>query len=60
MINKIIAISDINIQIYCEIPQDFKIGDILSTTIGDKMYKFEVMEINNNTITAIPLSSVIG
>ena len=60
MINKIIAISDINIQIYCEIPQDFKIGDILSTTIGDKLYKFEVMEINNNTITAIPLSSVIG
>lgn len=60
MINKIIAISDINIQIYCEIPQNFKIGDILSTTIGDKMYKFEVMEINNNTITAIPLSSVIG
>lgn len=60
MINKIIAISDINIQIYCEIPQDFKIGDILSITIGDKLYKFEVMEINNNTITAIPLSSVIG
>ena len=60
MINKIIAISDINIQIYCESPQDFKIGDILSTTIGDKLYKFEVMEINNNTITAIPLSSVIG
>lgn len=60
MINEIIAISDINIQIYCEIPQDFKIGDILSTTIGDKLYKFEVMEINNNTITAIPLSSVIG
>lgn len=60
MINKIIAISDINIQIYCEIPQDFKIGDILSTSTGDKIYKFEVMEINNNTITAIPLSSVIG
>lgn len=60
MINKIISISDINIQIYCEIPQYFKIGDILSTTIGDKLYKFEVMEINNNTITAIPLSSVIG
>jgi len=60
VINKIIAISDINIQIYCEIPQDFKIGDILSTSTGDKIYKFEVMEINNNTITAIPLSSVIG
>lgn len=60
MINKIIAISDINIQIYCEIPQEFKIGDILSTSTGDKIYKFEVMEINNNTITAIPLSSVIG
>lgn len=60
MINKIIAVSDINIQIYCEIPQDFKIGDILSTSTGDRIYKFEVMEINNNTITAIPLSSVIG
>ena len=45
MINKIIAISDINIQIYCEIPQDFKIGDILSTTIGDKLYKFEESKV---------------
>ena len=60
MANKIIAISDINVQIYSELSQEYKIGDILETTMGKKKYKFEIVEINNNTITTIPLSSVIG
>ena len=60
MANKIIAVSDINVQIYSELSQEFKIGDILVANDGNKDYKFEVVEINNNTITTIPLSSVIG
>lgn len=60
MINKIIAISDINVKVYSEISQEFKIGDILYTELKGKKYKFEIVEINNNTITTIPLSSVIG
>lgn len=60
MANKIIGISDINVQIYSELSQEFKIGDILITNYNNKIYKFEVMEVNNNNITAIPLSSVIG
>ena len=58
MINKIIAISDINVRIYSEQPEDYKIGDIVSTPDGK--YKFEVVEINNNSITSIPLQSVVG
>ena len=60
MANKIIAISDINVQIYSELSQEFKIGDILVANDGDKSYRFDVVEISNNTITSIPLSSVIG
>ena len=60
MENKIIAISDINVRIYSQTPQTIKIGDILYTELDQKTYKFEVVEINNNTITTIPLSSVIG
>ena len=58
MINKIIAISDINVRIYSEQPELYKIGDIVCTP--DNKYKFEVVEINNNSITSIPLQSVVG
>lgn len=60
MANKIISVSDINIQVYSELSQDFKIGDLLVASDGEKQYKLEVVEIDNNTITTIPLSSVIG
>ncbi len=60
MANKIIAISDINVQIFSELSQDLEIGDILIAKDGKKEYKFEVVEINNNIITTIPLTSVVG
>ncbi len=60
MANKIIAISDINVQIFSELSQELEIGDILMAKDGNKSYKFEVVEINNNIIMAIPLTSVIG
>ena len=59
MANKIIAISDINVQIFSELGQDFEIGDLLGVK-DNSNYQFEVVEINNNIITAIPLSSVRG
>ena len=58
MINKIIAISDINVRVYSEQPEEYQIGDIICTL--DNKYKFEVVEINNNSITTIPLQSVVG
>ena len=51
MLNKIIAISDINVRIYYEHPEEVKIGDILETT--NHKHKFEVVEINNNSVTTI-------
>jgi len=60
MVGKVISISDINIKIYFDILSDININDILVTTNGDKTYKFEVVELSGNVITAIPLTSVIG
>ena len=60
MQNKIISISDINVKIFSENPKELDVNDILITNVGDKIYKFEVIEIANNIVTTIPLSSVIG
>ena len=57
--NKIVFISEINVQIYSENPNEFKIGDLLKCKT-DAQYQFEIVEINNNTIITIPLNSVIG
>ena len=58
--NKIISVSDINVKIYTDKPSDIKVGEILGTNNNDNNYLFEVNEIANNIVTAIPLSSVIG
>lgn len=60
MIGKIVAISDINVSIFADYSQEVKIGDILYTEVQDKIYRFEIVEVKNNTITTIPFSSVIG
>ena len=60
MVGKIIAISDINVKIFFEKMTDIKLNDILITSDGDKSYKFEVVELSGNVVTAIPLSGVIG
>lgn len=56
MFGKIISVSDINVGIYVSDTSKVKIGDILYT---DK-HQFEVVEIKNNIVTTIPLTSVIG
>ena len=60
MKNKIISVSDINVKIFSDDPKDLNIGEILVTKVNDKYYEFEVIEIANNIVTTIPLSSVIG
>ena len=60
MIGRIVAISDINVRIFADFPQEIKIGDILYSVVDNHTYLFEVVEIKNNTIITIPFSSVIG
>lgn len=60
MKNKIISISDINVKIFSEKPEEININDILIAKCDNKEYKFEVIEIANYIVTTIPLSSVIG
>lgn len=57
--NKILSISEINVQIFSTTPEQFKIGDLLKCVSDDK-YRFEIVKINNNTIVTIPLYSVVG
>lgn len=57
--NKILAISEINVQIYSDTPYEFKIGDLLKC-VSSENYLFEIIEINNNLIISVPLYSVIG
>ena len=60
MVGKIISISDINVKIFFENMSDIKLNDILITSDGDKSFKFEVVELSGNVVTAIPLAGVIG
>ena len=60
MVGKIISISDINVKIFFDIMSDLKIHDILVTSTETKTYKFEIVELSGNVVTAIPLSGVIG
>lgn len=60
MIGRIVAISDINVRIFADFPQEIKIGDILYSVVDNHTYRFEVVEIKNNTIITIPFSFVIG
>jgi len=58
-IGKIIGVSDLNVKVIL-LENNIKIGDILSCTLNDKIYRFEVVEIDSNIATTIPFESVIG
>jgi F-type H+-transporting ATPase subunit beta len=60
LIGKIISISDIRVNIFRLEDVDVKIGDVLESKVGDKVYEFEVAEINNNEIICMALKLVIG
>ena len=59
-IGKIITISDINVKILLTTEEKVKIKDLLVLNYQGKRYLFEVIEIDNDIITTIPLYSVVG
>ena len=59
-IGKIITISDINVKILLTAGEKVKIKDLLVLHYQGKKYLFEVIEIDNDIITTIPLYSVVG
>lgn len=59
MIGKIIAISELNVQILLS-DTHIKVKDILSATVGSREYLFEVAEIHDTIALSIPLDTVIG
>lgn len=59
-IGKIIMISDINVKILLTTEQKVKIKDLLVLNYQKTKYLFEVIEIDNNIVTTIPLYSVVG
>lgn len=59
-IGKIISISELNVKILLEEDIKVSIKEILETTIDDNKYRFEVVSIDENVVTAIPFDSVIG
>ncbi len=60
MIGKIISISELNVKIFLYDDKKVEIKDILSASLDNKVYRFEVVSIDDNIITTIPFDSVIG
>ncbi len=60
MIGKIIAISELNVKIFLYDNQQVEIKDILTATLNNQLYRFEVVSVDDNIITTIPFDSVIG
>lgn len=60
LVGKIISVSDIRVNVFKLENVDIKIGDILRTTYDNKIFDFEVAEINGNEIICVSLNLVIG
>lgn len=59
MIGSIVSISDLNVKILLNNPEEILIGDLLETHYKDRDYKFEVVEIQENIAKAIPFDNVM-
>ena len=59
-IGKIISISELNIKILLDDDVKLKLKDILQTEFQNNIYRFEVVSIADDIVTAIPFDSVIG
>ena len=59
-IGKIISISELNVKILLKDSIKVSIKEVLETTVEDVKYKFEVVSVEENVVTAIPFDSVIG
>jgi len=58
-VGKIIAISELNVKILL-FDKDVAIKDILSCEHNGQVYRFEVQEINDNIVQALPLERILG
>ena len=58
-IGKIISISDLNVEIFTS-DKSIKIRDILSVEVNGVLKRFEVVELKNSIVYAIPFDNVIG
>ena len=58
MIGIILAISDLNVKVLLQHPEDVAIGDILVANYNNTVNKFEVVEINGSIAKTIPFESV--
>ena len=48
MVGSIVSISDLNVKILLNNPEEILIGDLLETNYKERDYKFEVVEIQEN------------
>ncbi len=60
MIGKIISISELNVKILLKSDVKVNIKEILAAKIDDKLYRFEVVSIDESVASTIPFDSVIG
>ena len=54
----IIAVSDLNVKVLLNKPENVIVGDILETNYRDRIQKFEVVEVTGNVAKTIPFDSV--
>lgn len=60
VVGRIIAVSELSISVLVDPSAQIKKQDVLFCDLNGEQAQFEVMEVNNNVITAIPFDSVIG
>ena len=59
MIGKIIAVSDLSVQVLLSDTSNVAIKDILFTTLNNKVYQFEVVEVNANIAKTIAFDNTM-
>lgn len=59
MVGTIISVSDLNVKIILDRPNEVAIGDILTANYHDTTFKFEVVEVTGNIAKTIPFENVM-
>lgn len=59
MVGTIISVSDLNVKIILDHPNEVAIGDILTANYHDTTFKFEVVEVIGNIAKTIPFENVM-
>jgi len=59
MVGTIISVSDLNVKIILDKPEEVIVGDILTANYHDTTFKFEVVEVTGNIAKTIPFENVM-